>query len=513
MERFDHYRMKLNELLQYENIVIQCHDNPDADAIGSGFGLYVYFHSKGKQVTFIYSGKNLIAKSNLVLMVEELHIPITYLAPGSELPAGCDLLLMTDCQYGEGNVTKFEAPTVAVIDHHQVARELPALNDVRSGMGSCSTIVWDLLKKEHFPVEEDKALMTALYYGLYMDTTSLTEVTHPLDRDLRDLAQYDKALMNRLRNANITLQELKIAGVALLGYEYYEEYRYAIMHADPCDPNILGLISDFALTVDSVDVVVIYSILPFGLKYSVRSCVKEVEANDLAAYLAAGVGSGGGHKMKAGGLIQYDLLEKPVATARTRDYKAVDLLRDRMDAYFRSSDCLDTEKDKLDLSDFQLYEKAGITEGYLKADDLFRLGEEVQIRMVTGDITLKVQPETYFIINVEGEVHPVMADTFHKNYIPGNDAYAIEPEYPPTVKSLITGEVRDMLECARTCTTSRHTQVYARKLTRNMKLFTRWDEEGYMHGKPGDYLVARKDDPSDYYVVSGTLFDKYYEKL
>ena len=30
--------MKLRELLNYNRIVIQCHDNPDADAIASGYG-------------------------------------------------------------------------------------------------------------------------------------------------------------------------------------------------------------------------------------------------------------------------------------------------------------------------------------------------------------------------------------------------------------------------------------------------------------------------------------------
>ena len=32
--------MMLDELLGYDRITIQCHDNPDADAIASGFGLY-----------------------------------------------------------------------------------------------------------------------------------------------------------------------------------------------------------------------------------------------------------------------------------------------------------------------------------------------------------------------------------------------------------------------------------------------------------------------------------------
>ena len=62
--------MKLSDLLIYDNIVIQCHDNPDADALASGFGLYLYFTEKGKQVRFVYSGKYKIQKSNLVLMLQ-----------------------------------------------------------------------------------------------------------------------------------------------------------------------------------------------------------------------------------------------------------------------------------------------------------------------------------------------------------------------------------------------------------------------------------------------------------
>ncbi len=48
--------MKLSSLLEYDSIVIQCHDNPDADAICSGYVLYRYFSAHGKKVRFIYSG-------------------------------------------------------------------------------------------------------------------------------------------------------------------------------------------------------------------------------------------------------------------------------------------------------------------------------------------------------------------------------------------------------------------------------------------------------------------------
>ena len=60
--------MRLSDLEVYDPIMIQCHDNPDADAIASGYGLYCYFKSKGKSVRLVYSGSNKIHKSNLRLI-------------------------------------------------------------------------------------------------------------------------------------------------------------------------------------------------------------------------------------------------------------------------------------------------------------------------------------------------------------------------------------------------------------------------------------------------------------
>lgn len=50
--------MKLTDLQHYRSITIQCHDNPDADAIASGFVLYTYFASLGKEVRLVYAGIN-----------------------------------------------------------------------------------------------------------------------------------------------------------------------------------------------------------------------------------------------------------------------------------------------------------------------------------------------------------------------------------------------------------------------------------------------------------------------
>ena len=70
--------MKLKQLLDYNNIVIQCHDAPDGDAIASGFALYSYFKFHNKTVRLVYSGRMEITKPNLLLMIEHLNIPIEY---------------------------------------------------------------------------------------------------------------------------------------------------------------------------------------------------------------------------------------------------------------------------------------------------------------------------------------------------------------------------------------------------------------------------------------------------
>lgn len=47
--------MNLIELLDFNDIVIQCHDDPDADAVASGYGVYKFLRSRGKNPRFIYA--------------------------------------------------------------------------------------------------------------------------------------------------------------------------------------------------------------------------------------------------------------------------------------------------------------------------------------------------------------------------------------------------------------------------------------------------------------------------
>lgn len=500
--------MKLNELLKYDDIVIQCHDNPDADALASGYGVYWYLEKMGKNPKFIYRGNNEIQKSNLLMMISALEVPVDYAPNFYEKP---ELLVVVDCQYGQSNVTKTEAGTVAVIDHHQVIEELTELSEIRSTVGSCATVVWDMIRSEGLQVNEDKMLSTALYYGLYTDTARLSEMNHPLDRDMIEVLDVSMSIVTEMSNSNISLEELKITGRAILDYDYYSKNRCLIIHAEKCDPNILGVISDFSMETSGVDVCVAFYISPEELKFSVRSCVREVHANELAACLADKIGGGGGHLKKAGGAVYPDKLE---SIGVSYDFKSInDLFVRRIEEYYDKYEIIYAKDAELDISTMKKYEKQPQELGYVKLTDVFPLNTMVEIRTLEGDVSLRLDDDKYLMIGIEGEVYPITKEKLEKSYIPTGKPYSRNFEYEPSIRNLFTDEKKNVMSVAHGVISSGKTRIYAKPLDRYIKLFTTWNDEKYYSGAPGDYIAVREDDIHDIYIINGRFFDQLYKEI
>lgn len=501
--------MRLKDFENYKKIVIQCHDNPDADSLASGFGLYQYFMSKGMDVSLIYSGRFLIQKSNLVLMVDELEIPIQYVEKGEVKPLQKEELLITvDCQYGAGNVTKLPAENVAVIDHHQLEIEKVPFMFMDSMCGSCATIVWRLLLQENFPVNSDIRLATALYYGLYTDTNQLGEIYNPYDKDMRDELQFDKNLITRLRNSNFSLNELEIAGIALIRYIFNEANRYAVVKAEPCDPNILGLISDLMLQVNTVDTCVVYSELTDGIKLSVRSCIKEVRADELAQFLTKEIGNGGGHLEKAGGFISERCYDEKYQAISLETY-----FSQKLDEYFASFDIIYAEENPVDISGMIKYKKCRIPLGFVKSSSILPVGTPVLIRTLEGDVETLVSEDIYIMIGILGEVYPISREEFERSYEITGEPYRINLQYSPTIKNRQNGEIHSLLQCAQSCVSINEPVVYARVIEKAVKVFGLWDKEKYKVGKKGDFLAVSADNLHDIFVIDREIFEKTYEEI
>lgn len=503
--------MRLSELLDYKKIYIQCHDNPDADTIASGYALYRYFKDMGKEAVLFYSGKFQIQKSNLKLMVQELDIPIEYFA--NVYVDKKDLLLLVDCQYGEGNVARVEASNVAVIDHHQIEMEVDDFCEIQSELGSCSTLVWNMLENEKYPVNSDATIGTALYYGLYTDTNQFAELYNPLDLDMRESVSVNQSMIRQFRNANISLEELETAGIAMIRTIYNAQYRYAIIKSAPCDPNILGLISDFLLQVDAVDTCVVYNVLNDGIKLSVRSCIKEVRANELAEFLCENIGSGGGHIEKAGGFISQRLYNKHYEGVHTESY-----FGDRMNDYFEQTSIIYAKKDAADTSDMDLYQKKELVLGFVRPSQVYPVGTDITIRTLEGDVDIQVADDVIIMIGIKGEVYPITTEKFARSYRIVSEHSdlkdtSIQMKYIPAIKNRKDNTACQITQFAGSCATTDRARIYAKPLEKTTKIFTAWDEEKYMLGKVGDYLAVRENDAHDIYAVEKNIFALTYEKI
>ena len=504
--------MTLQDFERFEQITIQCHDNPDADTLAAGYGLYCYFLEKGKKVELVYSGRFEIRKSNLCLMVEELKIPVKYLEPIKEGKIQRQGLLLTvDCQYGAGNVTGLTGEEIAIIDHHQVENDEVELSIIQPNLGSCSTLVWKLLKEAGYTITDDNNLGTALYYGLYTDTNQFAEIHNPLDMDMREAVPYDQSKITLFRNCNLSLRELEIAGVAMIRYSYNDDYQFAVIKAQPCDPNILGLIADLLLQVDIVNTCVVFNESGGGYKFSVRSCIREVNASELASYLAENIGSGGGHYEKAGGFIGLKKYEEQYPTLHAEAY-----FNNRMTQYFDSFDILYAKEYEADVNSMKLYEKKKLPIGYVKASEILPVGTPITIRTLEGDINTVVEEDLYILIGIKGEVYPNHRDKFERAYAISGEPYVYDKEtmeYLPTIKNRTSGNDLILVDYAKTCIPTGTVRIYASPLTKGMKLFVEWEKEKYMSGQPGDYLAVRCVDLKDAYIIDKDIFSKTYNEV
>lgn len=289
----------LSKLLPYRNICIQCHNNPDADAVSSAFGVYRFLRSRNIDAEIVYGGSQMIKKNNLKIMIEECGIPISY----RRSIEGFDLLLVVDGQYGEGNVEKFPADKVMIIDHHIQMVEDDEDYLIDSEYQSCATMIWEMLEEEGYRVKEDKELSVALLYGLYTDTSGFSDLFSTRGVRMKEALFADQPLFERLIKSSMSVMELLVASDAMYHHYFDVERRFAVVEAIKCEQTVLGIIGDFMIQVDAVYLSFAYTEAGAGYQISLRTCHDRIPANKVAEYVCEGIGGGGGHLKKAGGRI------------------------------------------------------------------------------------------------------------------------------------------------------------------------------------------------------------------
>lgn len=504
--------LTLSKLLKYSEIIIQCRDNPDADTLASGYALYEYFRNKGKKIQLVYGGRGKIEKLNLIKMVNLLEIPILYI--DNIYTNG--LLITVGCQYGGSNVKKFSAANVAIIDHHERKNFNVEMHDIRPYLGSCATLVWDLLKQEKFDFSAVSNAATALFYGLYAATNSLAEISHPLDKDMRDTLPYNHQIIRKLQYSNFTCQDIQFAGLALANYFHDSTKKYAVIKSHSGDLNVLGLISDTILQMDVIDVCVAYNEAGDDIRFSVRTCSNDVMAHELAAFLVENIGFGGGNEGKGSGYINYERLKQQFAHSFIHlnlKQMVESYLNKRIETYYNSFEIINYNAHNLFNDDMKAYKKKKVAVGAVRSFEVFPEGTPLLIRTLEGDVEVVSDRDVYIMIGVRGEVYPIRKQKYEASYQVVDQPFHVQVQYVPTVRNRISMETIELLPYAHTCIATNETLVYAKPVTKRTKVFTKWDYTRYMSGYEGDYIVLRQDDFSDVYIVRQDIFNQTYEEM
>ena len=320
-------------------------------------------------------------------------------------------------------------------------------------------------------------------------------------------------MLSVLRNSNFSMGEFEIAGKAMNSCKFDARCRFAYIKAEQCDPNILGLISDFLLQVAEVEICLVYNEWETGYKFSARSCVKEVHADDMAAYLTEGIGSGGGHLEKAGGFIRKNAFEETYAGMSMNDY-----LKMRMNMYFDTCFVIYSRDYEIDTAGMKEYVKKKAPRGFVIAKDVLPLGTPVTVRTLEGDADMIIEENSVIMIGIKGEVYPTTYDKLLRSYEITDLKYTEDerirkPVYLPTVHNRVDGSVIELAQYAHVCIADGGTHILARPTDKRLKVFTRWNENNYYFGNVGDYLAVRCDDMHDIYIVEKDIFGETYEEV
>jgi phosphoglycolate phosphatase len=358
-----------------------------------------------------------------------------------------------------------------------------------------------LLRKENFVM--DNRIQTALYYGLFTDTNGLSELRHPLDRDLADVPN-DAGLIRKLENSAITAEELDIISEALCDRKHIGNI--GLFRARPCDANLLGFTSDIARQVVNIDCCLVYCLQRHGIKLSVRSSTREIMSSEIAQFLCRDAGSGGGNIEKAGGFLSFNGIAKISGGASPEEY-----LQSRVHAYLDNYDLIYANNNNVNFSEMPLYKKRPLPVGYVKSADIFPAGTKITVRTLEGDIDTIAGDDIYLMIGIQGEVYPILRDKFERGYIARGETYRKETDYRPTLLNRVTGERKNISSAARVCEPKDAKLVRAAVLEKDTKVFSYWDTERYFYGGKGDYLVANESDYQDCYIVRHDIFMESYE--
>lgn len=298
--------LQLVELLRGHKNYIQTHNYPDPDAVASAFGLQYFLKQHGVNAQICYDGK--VEKLSTQKMFDVFGIDVIT-ANAIKNMTEEDYIVAVDSQKYNANLTDLIGDEVACIDHHPTFIECSyEYRDIRKA-GACSTLIAQYFFETNTPMSA--AVAAALAYGIKMDTADFIRGVTDLDLDMfayvYKLADVDK--IKTMYHDVLELADLQAYGAAIDNIYINDGVGFAWIPLD-CPDALIAIISDFILSLNVVDISIVYAVRKDGIKFSVRCERKDVDAGKMVATVLNNYGSGGGHQEMAGGFIPKENIDR-----------------------------------------------------------------------------------------------------------------------------------------------------------------------------------------------------------
>lgn len=289
----------------WDDILIITHCNPDADTLGSAFGI-----------------KNAYPKKNIrVVCAEPVPKRLAFITGGAptDIPKEEYAHIITvDCAelHLTGEAGKKYGDRIELkIDHHRTSEAYAKYNYAEEHTGSTGEIIYKILKEKL-----NKKTADSLYAAIASDTgcfrySNVSADTHRAAASLIE-AGADHSHINAMLFENKPKAEIAATRLALNNLEYYYDGRVALVsftnkqkEENGVDDDALGAVSALTREIEGVDLGIVVKEKtgkPGLYKLSMRS----TEAVDCSAVCQ--LLGGGGHMRAAGGAVSADSIEEAV---------------------------------------------------------------------------------------------------------------------------------------------------------------------------------------------------------
>jgi len=279
------------------SLLVVTHDNPDPDAIASALGLARIAEAVGVDADVCYGGD--ISHQENRAMVNLLDLSLRTV-DGIDLEDYGGIALVDHSRPGINDSLPAETPVDVVIDHHPPRGPVDGtFVDVRPDAGSASTLIEEYLSR--LGVAPDRALATALLYGIRVDTRDFTREVS--GRDFEAAASLtphvDESTLERVESPSVSPETLRVFAAAI-GRRDVRGSTLATCVGEIHDRDALSQAADRLLDLEGIDVTFVYGYTDGVVHGSARARGTDIDVGELLRDALGQVGSAGGHADMAG---------------------------------------------------------------------------------------------------------------------------------------------------------------------------------------------------------------------